>query len=77
MESMSTSTDAYYSAIIDRASGSLVGYASLHRVGADNRVIEVGNILFLPQLQRTPGVTECMYLLTFWAMSATASSDSI
>jgi len=28
-----------------------------------HRVIEVGNILYLPSLQRTAGATEAMYLL--------------
>lgn len=40
-----------------------VGMASLMRMDLPNRVIEVGNILFTPALQRTPAATEAMYLL--------------
>jgi RimJ/RimL family protein N-acetyltransferase len=40
-----------------------VGMVSLMRMDLPNRVIEVGNILFTPALQRTPAATEAMYLL--------------
>lgn len=40
-----------------------VGMASLMRMDLPNRVIEIGNILFTPALQRTPAATEAMYLL--------------
>ena len=33
------------------------------RIDPANRVIEVGNILYTPALQRTPGATEAQYLL--------------
>jgi len=39
------------------------GYASLMRIDAPNGVIEVGNILFAPALQRTRAATEAMYLM--------------
>jgi RimJ/RimL family protein N-acetyltransferase len=39
------------------------GYASLMRIDAANGVIEVGNVLFSPSLQRTAAATEAMYLL--------------
>ena len=50
-------------AIVDKPSGRAVGYASLMRIDVTNRVIEVGNILYTPALQRTAGATEAMYLL--------------
>jgi RimJ/RimL family protein N-acetyltransferase len=40
-----------------------VGMVSLMRMDLPSRVIEVGNILFTPALQRTPAATEAMYLL--------------
>ena len=43
--------------------GSAVGYASLMRMDPANGVIEVGNVMFSPQLQRTPAATEAMYLM--------------
>jgi len=44
-------------------SGTAVGWASLMRITPEHRVIEVGNILYTPRLQRTPAATEAMYLL--------------
>ena len=43
--------------------GTAAGYASLMRIDAANGVIEVGNVMFSPQLQRTPAATEAMYLM--------------
>ncbi|KAJ4377520.1 hypothetical protein N0V83_000345 [Neocucurbitaria cava] len=40
-----------------------VGIVSLMRMDLNNRVIEVGSILYTPALQRTPAATEAMYLL--------------
>ena len=57
------SADPLFCAIIERASGKAVGMASLMRIDERHRVIEVGNILFTPALQRKPGATEAMYLL--------------
>ena len=45
------------------AAGTAGGYASLMRIDAPNGVIEVGNVMFSPQLQRTPAATEAMYLM--------------
>ena len=57
------SKDPFFFAIIDNASGSPVGHETLMRIDPANRVIEVGNILYTPALQRTPGATEAQYLL--------------
>jgi RimJ/RimL family protein N-acetyltransferase len=59
----SGSADPMFWAILDRASGEAQGYATLMRIEPTHRVIEVGNILFSPAMQRTPGATEAMYLL--------------
>ena len=56
------SADPLFFAILDNASGSAVGYQTLMRVDATNRVIEVGNILYTPAMQRTIGATEAQYL---------------
>ena len=58
-----TSDDPLFWTIVDRASGEAQGYATLMRVEPGHRVIEVGNILFTPALQRKPGATEAMSLL--------------
>lgn len=50
-------------AIIDKVSGRAVGHATLMRIDPANRVIEVGNILYTPELMRTKGGTEAMYLM--------------
>src|SRR6185436_15486633 len=49
--------------ILHEATGTPAGYCSLMRIEPAHRVIEVGNILYLPSLQRTAGATEAMYLL--------------
>jgi RimJ/RimL family protein N-acetyltransferase len=63
LESMAKSDDPLFFAIIDCRSGLAVGYASYMRSDPAHRVIEVGSILFVPVLQRTPGATEAMYLM--------------
>ncbi len=57
------SEDPLFWAVVDRASGDAVGYATLMRIDPAHRSIEVGNILFAPALQRRPGATEAMALL--------------
>ena len=61
IEKKAASEDPLFFAI--RQGGKAVGYASLMRIDLAHRVIEVGNILYSPLLQRTPGATEAMYLL--------------
>lgn len=61
-----TGTAARFFAIlplIQSNAGEAVGYASLMRIDTLNGVIEVGNVLFSPMLQRTPAATEAMYLM--------------
>jgi RimJ/RimL family protein N-acetyltransferase len=54
--------DPYAYAIVD-ASERSVGYFTLLRIVPQNRVIEVGHVLYSPALQRTPLGTEAQYLL--------------
>jgi RimJ/RimL family protein N-acetyltransferase len=54
--------DPYAYAIVDAADRT-VGYFTLLRIVPNNRVIEVGHVLYSPALQRTPLGTEAQYLL--------------
>jgi RimJ/RimL family protein N-acetyltransferase len=54
--------DPYYYAIVD-PSGLAVGLAALMSIRPDMRVLEVGNVLLAPSLQRTALATEAQYLL--------------
>jgi RimJ/RimL family protein N-acetyltransferase len=57
------SEDPLFFAIVDRSSGLAVGQASYLRITPAHRVIEVGNIIYTRQLQRTAAATEAMYLM--------------
>jgi RimJ/RimL family protein N-acetyltransferase len=58
-----TSASAQFFAIVPRPDSVALGYASLMRMDPANGVIEVGNVMFSPALQRTPAATEAMYLM--------------
>jgi RimJ/RimL family protein N-acetyltransferase len=58
--------DPYYYAIV-APSGRAVGLATLMSIRPDMRVVEVGNILLSPSLQRTALATEAQYLLARYA----------
>jgi RimJ/RimL family protein N-acetyltransferase len=58
--------DPYSYAIFDR-SGQAVGIATLMEIRPAMRVVEVGNILYSPCLQRTPLGTEAQFLLARYA----------
>lgn len=47
----------------DGGAGEALGYASLMRIEPAHGVVEVGNVLFSPALQRTRAATEAIYLL--------------
>ena len=63
LQQKASSEDPLFFAIVDKSSGDAVGYASYLRIEPAHRVIEVGNILYTPGLQRTIGATEAMYLM--------------
>jgi len=70
LETFSASIDAKvhhkewtYFAITDPKTNEALGYISLMRIDPQNRCIEVGNVMFSPRMQRSPGGTECVYLL--------------
>jgi len=61
-----SSEDPLFYAILDHG-GQAVGFASMMRIEPVHRCIEIGNILFSPALQRTPGGTEAIFLLMEYA----------
>jgi RimJ/RimL family protein N-acetyltransferase len=64
IERFASQEDQLFFAIVDKASGLAVGFASYLRIEPAHRCIEVGNILYTPRLQQTVGATEAMYLMT-------------
>jgi RimJ/RimL family protein N-acetyltransferase len=60
------SNDPYFYAIVQPC-GRAVGLAALMSIRPDMRVVEVGNILLSPRLQRTRLATEAQYLLARYA----------
>ena len=66
-EKKEKSVDPFFFAIVDNATGLPVGQASYLRIEPAHRSIEVGNIIFSPALQRSPGATEAMYLMAQYA----------
>ncbi len=63
LESRAQSQERVYWAIVDLVGAGPCGWASLMRIERRHRCVEVGDILYSPQLQRTRGATEAMYLL--------------
>jgi RimJ/RimL family protein N-acetyltransferase len=63
LDERAVSLDPYFYAILDRATGTPVGQFTLMEIRPAMRVIEVGNVLYSPALQRTAAATEAQYLL--------------
>lgn len=55
--------DRFYYVIIDKATGKAMGTFSLMRIDQNNRVVEVGTVIFSPKLRGTRIGTEAQYLL--------------
>lgn len=64
----SSSHDPVFYSIISLETGKACGQASFLDINAQNGVIEIGHIWFGPELQRTPGGTEVLYLMLCYAM---------
>ena len=62
IETKARSEDPLFFAVVDNATGRALGYQTLMRFDAANRVIEVGNVMYTPALQRTVGATEAQHL---------------
>ena len=63
LEEKQAGSSAVFFALLTELNGRTEGYASYMRMDAANGVIEVGNILLTPSLQRTIAATEAMYLM--------------
>lgn len=63
LEQQARSQDPFFFAILDQPSRRALGYASYLRIEPAHRCIEVGWIMYAPELQRTTGATEAMYLM--------------
>ena len=63
LDERAAAEDPLFFTILHAATSEPAGYASLMRIEPAHRVIEAGNILYLPSLQRTAGATEAMYIL--------------
>ncbi len=63
VEEKQSSINAIFFALLTRSNGCAEGYASYMRMDPANGVIEVGNILMAPSLQKTTAATEAMYLM--------------
>lgn len=63
LKTVAAPEDPMFLSIVDNASGRAVGHAAFMRIEPAHRVIEVGNIVYTPALQRTTGATEAMYLM--------------
>jgi RimJ/RimL family protein N-acetyltransferase len=62
IEAKAKSDDPLFFAIVDKASGKAVGYQTFLRIEPQHGVIEVGNIMYAPAMQRSIGATEAQYL---------------
>jgi RimJ/RimL family protein N-acetyltransferase len=63
IEEKQASTAAVFLAIVPDSSHQAEGWASFMRPESAHGVVEVGNILLTPALQRTTAATEAMYLM--------------
>ena len=55
--------DCFFYAILDRETGKALGTFSLMRIDQNNRIVEVGTVIFSPELKGTRIGTEAQYLL--------------
>ena len=63
MRGKASASDQRFHALLDAKTGAALGYAAFLREEKAHRVIEVGNIVYSPELQRTRAATEAMYLM--------------
>ncbi|KMP09941.1 acetyltransferase [Coccidioides immitis H538.4] len=63
INSIISSEDSVFSALIDPASQRAVGYLGLLRIDLKNRIVEIGSIMLSPTLQRSTAATEAYYLI--------------
>jgi RimJ/RimL family protein N-acetyltransferase len=61
-----TRNDPYFFTVLDH-NGSALGLLALMAIRPEERVVEIGSIVYSPALQRTPLATETQYLLARYA----------
>jgi RimJ/RimL family protein N-acetyltransferase len=61
LQAMAASEDPLYFAVV--RDGHALGRTSYMRIAPESGVIEIGNIVFGPELQRTTAATEAIYLM--------------
>jgi len=68
LRSQSASFDPIFYSIRSHETGRVCGQASFLDIHAINGVTEIGHIWFAPELQRTSGATEALFLMLCYAM---------
>jgi RimJ/RimL family protein N-acetyltransferase len=63
LEECAASTDPLFYGVVDRRSGRCRGVTSFLRIAPVHRVIEIGHIWYIPEVQRTHVNTEACFLL--------------
>ncbi|KAB8259838.1 Isochorismatase-like protein [Aspergillus pseudonomiae] len=67
IHSKTTSKDPLFYTILDNRTLKPQGWITLMSIVPEHLRIEIGNVLFAPELQRTTGATEAVYLLLRYA----------
>jgi RimJ/RimL family protein N-acetyltransferase len=63
VEERAVMLDPFSYAVVDKATGGATGIVTLMEIRPSMRVIEIGNIVYTPALQRTSAGTEAQYLM--------------
>lgn len=67
LDNAAASPDPLFFAVVDKASGTVVGRQTLMRIEPAHGVIEIGNIYWGPRMARTPAATEAQFLFMQYA----------
>jgi RimJ/RimL family protein N-acetyltransferase len=70
LRQLAASDDPMCFSIIDKPSGRALGWVTFMRIEPTHRVVEVGNVMFSPALQRTASATEAIYMMARHAFEA-------
>lgn len=70
MRDITSAEDPFFYALIDVETGHAGGVMSLLRITPEAGSIEVGHINIAPEMQRSPAVTEAIFLLMQWVFEA-------
>jgi RimJ/RimL family protein N-acetyltransferase len=62
VQTAAASSDPYFYAVIDKATGKVAGRQAFLRIDTANGVIEIGAILWNPPVGQRPAATEALYL---------------